>query len=184
MHGTASNVSGNVKYLWIPSNDISNPDSATTIVRPKDIRANAYILQVSDAYGCNFKVYDEVIVTMNPPVAAFAGNDTIASIGIPHQLFGSGGVQYLWSPANVLDNPLAQNPMAILNNDTKFNLVVKDTLGCVGTSSVLVKVYKGVTYYIPNAFTPNNDGLNDVFRAIAPGIQQTNYFRIFNRWGS
>ena len=183
LHGTASNVSGNVKYLWIPSNDISNPDSATTIVRPKDIRANAYILQVSDAYGCNFKVYDGVIVTMNPPVAAFAGNDTIASIGIPHQLFGSGGVQYLWSPANVLDNPFAQNPMAILNNDTKFNLVVKDTLGCVGTSSVLVKVYKGVTYYIPNAFTPNNDGLNDVFRAIAPGIQQTNYFRIFNRWG-
>ncbi len=183
LYGSATNLSGNVKYSWTPANEIINPNSATTFVRPKDIRANAYILQVSDAYGCNFKVYDEVIVTMNPPVAAFAGNDTIASVGVLQQLFGSGGVKYLWSPANVLDNPFAQNPMAILNNDTKFNLVVKDTLGCVGTSSVLVKVYKGVTYYIPNAFTPNNDGLNDVFRAIAPGIQQTNYFRIFNRWG-
>jgi gliding motility-associated-like protein len=44
-------------------------------------------------------------------------------------------------------------------------------------------VYKGVTYYIPNAFTPNGDGINDNFKAIAPGIKRTNYFRIYNRWG-
>ncbi|MDB5222237.1 MAG: hypothetical protein JWN83_904 [Chitinophagaceae bacterium] len=183
LRGSATNLSGGVKYLWTPANEIINPNSATTIARPKNARSNAYILQVSDTYGCNFKAYDEVIVTMTPPVAAFAGNDTVASIGIPHQLFGSGGVKYVWSPAYVLDNPLNQNPVAILSDDTKFNLIVRDTLGCVGTSSVTVKVYKGTNYYIPNAFTPNGDGLNDVFRAIAPGVQVTNYFRIFNRWG-
>ena len=183
LHGKATNLSGSVKYLWTPSRDIINPNSATTIVRPKNIRANAYVLQVSDSYGCNFKVYDEVIVTMNPPVPAFAGNDTVALIGIQFQLFGSGGIKYLWSPANLLNNPLLQNPIAILQNDNKFNLLVKDTLGCIGTTSVNIKVYKSATYYIPNAFTPNGDRINDVFRAIAPGIQQTNYFRIFNRWG-
>jgi hypothetical protein len=183
LHGCATNLSGGVKYVWSPSVDIVNPTSAITIVRPKITRANTYRLQVSDTYGCNFKVYDEVIITMNPPVPAFAGNDTVASIGVPQQLFGSGGINYLWSPANVLNNPLLQNPIAILQNDTRFNLTVKDTLGCVGMSSVLIKTYKGTTYYIPNAFTPNGDGLNDVFKAIAPGIQQTSYFRIFNRWG-
>lgn len=183
LNGSATNLSGNVKYLWMPSKDILDPYAAITTVRPKDIRANRYTLQVSDTYGCNFKVYDEVVVTMNPPVPAFAGNDTVASIGIPHQLFGSGGIKYVWSPAFGLDNPLNQNPIAVLNNDTKFNLTVRDTLGCIGTSSVTVKVYKGTTYYVPNAFTPNGDGINDLFRAVAPGIQATSYFRVFNRWG-
>ena len=183
LSGSATNLSGTVKYLWMPPNDIANPYSDITTVRPKNIRANRYTLQVSDTYGCNFKVYDDVIVTMNPPVPASAGNDTVASIGIPHQLFGSGGVKYLWSPAFVLDNPLNQNPIAVLNNDTRFNLIVRDTLGCIGTSTVTVKVYKGTNYFLPNAFTPNGDGLNDVFRAVAPGVQVTQYFRIFNRWG-
>lgn len=183
LHGSSTNTSGAVKYLWFPPRDIEDPNANVTQVLPKDFRTNTYTLQVSDAYGCNFKVYDRVNVTMNLPVAAFAGTDTVASIGIPQQLFGSGGITYLWSPANVLDNSSAQNPIAVLQQDTRFNLLVKDTLGCIGTSSVLIKVYKGSTYYIPNAFTPNGDGLNDVFKAIAPGIQKTNYFRIFNRWG-
>lgn len=183
LHGSATNLSGGVKYLWTPSADVASPNSATTIVRPKNSRPNPYILQVTDMYGCNFKVFDEVIVIMNAPVIAFAGNDTVASIGVPHQLFGSGGTKYLWSPSNVLNNPLLQNPLATLQNDTRFNLLVKDTLGCIGTSSVLIKTYKGTKYYVPNAFTPNGDGVNDVFRGVAPGIQATFYFKIFNRWG-
>ena len=183
LYGSATNLSGSVNYIWTPSADVINPNSPVTIVKPKASGPNIYRLLVTDNYGCNFKVYDQVIVTMNAPVPAFAGNDTVASIGIPHQLSGSGGTKYLWSPANVLDNPLLQNPKATLQNDTRFNVVVKDTLGCVGTSSVNVKVYKGTNYYIPNAFTPNGDGLNDEFKAVAPGIQQTYFFRVFNRWG-
>ena len=182
LKGSATNISGGVKYLWLPSAGLDSPTSSTTIARPITTGAHNYRLQVSDTYGCNFKVYDDVKITMNETLVANAGNDTVASIGVPHQLFGSGGIYYLWSPSNVLDDPLAQNPIASLQNDTRFNLVVKDTLGCIGIGTVLIKVYKGVTYYIPNAFTPNGDGINDVFRAIAPGIQ-TNYFRIFNRWG-
>jgi gliding motility-associated-like protein len=183
LNGSATNLSGTVTYLWTPAADVTNPNSAITLVRPRVSGPNIYRLQVTDSYGCNFKVYDQVVVFVYAPVPAFAGNDTVASIGVPHQLFGSGGVNYTWWPSNVLDNPLSQTPMATLQNDTRFNLVVKDALGCTGTSTVMVKVYKGTTYYIPNAFTPNGDGLNDEFKAVAPGIQQTNYFRVFDRWG-
>jgi gliding motility-associated-like protein len=183
LYGSVTNTSGDVKYLWYPSTEVTDPYSPITAVSPNDIKTNTYFLQVTDTYGCNFKVIDKVNVTMNPPVLAFAGNDTVASAGVPLQLYGSGGIKYLWSPANVLNNPIIQNPIAVLTEDTKFNLIVRDTLGCTGTSSVTVKVYKGTNYYVPNAFTPNGDGLNDVFKAIAPGIQVTDHFRIFNRWG-
>ena len=183
LNGKVTDIPGGANYLWLPSAGVQSPTSPSTIVRALSSGANNYRLQVTDNYGCNFKVYDDVKVTMEYPIGASAGNDTVASIGIPHQLFGSGGVEYLWSPANVLNDPLLQNPVATLQTDTRFNLFVKDALGCIDSSTVFVKVYKGPAYYIPNAFTPNGDGINDVFKAIAPGIKQTNYFRIFNRWG-
>ncbi|HEY8660724.1 MAG TPA: gliding motility-associated C-terminal domain-containing protein [Hanamia sp.] len=183
LNGKVTNNSGSVSYLWMPSADMQTPNSSTTLLYPKTTRPTIYRLQVTDNYGCNFKIFDDVVVTMHGPVPAFAGNDTIAAMGIPHQLFGSGGTQYLWAPAHYLDNPSAQNPFALLQNDTRFYLTVKDALGCIGTSSVFIKVYKGPAIYIPNAFTPNGDGLNDVFKATAAGIRQTIYFKIYNRWG-
>jgi gliding motility-associated-like protein len=169
--------------LWSPAGELQNPNAASTLVYPKNMRPNTYRLQVTDNYGCNFKSVDEVTVVMNQPVHAFAGNDTIAGMGMPLQLSGSGGVSYLWSPAHFLNNSTLQNPVTVLQNDTRFYLTVTDKYGCTGTSSVFVKVFKGPTFYVPNAFTPNGDGLNDVFKAIAPGIKQVYYFQVFNRWG-
>ncbi|HEV8081219.1 MAG TPA: gliding motility-associated C-terminal domain-containing protein [Chitinophagaceae bacterium] len=183
LRGSATNISGNVNYLWAPAADVLTPTSPVTIAQPKTTRSHTYRLQVTDNYGCNFSAYDDVVVTMNEILRVSAGNDTVATIGFPHQLSGSGGTKYLWSPANVLDNPALQNPIATLQNDSRFILTVTDTFGCIATSSIFIKVYLGSTYYIPNAFTPNNDGINDVFRAIAPGIQKTMFFRVFNRLG-
>lgn len=183
LRGKAANTSGAVNYLWSPATDILNPSSANTVATPTTAGDHTYTLEVSDNYGCGFKVTDDIKVTMNPSVPAFAGNDTIAAMNIPHQLYGSGGLTYLWSPPNVLDNPLSPTPIATLKSDTRFVLIVVDNGGCVGTSSVLVKVYKGPTFYVPNAFTPNGDGLNDVFQATPPGIKSTDFFRIYNRFG-
>jgi gliding motility-associated-like protein len=116
-------------------------------------------------------------------VVAFAGNDTTAVYGMPHQLSGTGGTIYLWSPSGSLSSPFLQNPIATLFNDTRFTVLVTNDIGCSATDDVLVKVYKGPAYYLPNAFTPNGDGLNDVFRVIAVGIATTDYFRIYNRYG-
>jgi gliding motility-associated-like protein len=120
---------------------------------------------------------------MRPPVPAFAGNDTTAVIGVPHQLRATGGINYLWLPAGPLNNPSGPNPLATLQKDTRFTVRVTDFAGCVGTDTIFVRVYDGITYYIPNAFSPNGDGLNDVFRPIPVGIVSTDWFRIYNRYG-
>jgi gliding motility-associated-like protein len=47
----------------------------------------------------------------------------------------------------------------------------------------LVKIFKDINFYVPSAFTPNGDGLNDYLRPVAAGITEIQFFRIYNRWG-
>lgn len=181
LKGRALNVSGGVNYSWAPPDSLNTPNAASTIARIDTTRK--FTLTVTDNYGCNFSVTDSMWVFMQAPVKAFAGNDTNAILGKPHQMLGNGGTNYLWSPASPLNNPFIGNPLATLYNDTYFSVLVTDAFGCTGTDDVFIKVYEGPTYYIPNAFSPNRDGLNDIFRPIPVGMQSTSYFRVFNRFG-
>ena len=179
--GSATNLSGTVNYAWEPANKVSFPTQAVTPAKTDSTQQ--FILTVTDNYGCNFVVKDTVIVFVQPPVQAFAGRDTIAMYGRPHQLMASGGTGYLWSPAGPLNDPHLANPLATLTADTRFTVVVTDVAGCEGYDTVFVKAYEGPMYYVPNAFSPNGDGRNDIFRAIPSGIASTEYFRVFDRFG-
>ncbi|MBS1742396.1 MAG: gliding motility-associated C-terminal domain-containing protein, partial [Bacteroidetes bacterium] len=143
--------------------------------------AGTYQLITTTAAGCS----DTAIVNLgiNPPVVANAGNDDNAEYGAPYQLNGSGGVQYQWSPSTDLNNPYIANPTATLNHDQEFVLMVMDDIGCFDLDTVKLRVLEGPTFYVPSAFTPNGDGLNDIFRPTAVGIAKLEYFSIFNRWG-
>ena len=179
--GTVSNTSGPVNYQWSPAATISTPNQSTTIATPDSTQT--YTLTVTDAYGCNFSITDNVIVFVQPKVPAFAGHDTIAMRGAQHQLMASGGVSYEWTPTFPLNYPSIYNPLATLNDDQMFLAVVTDAEGCLGVDTIFIRVYDGPTYYVPNSFTPNGDGLNDIFRAVPVGISYTQYFKIFNRFG-
>ena len=184
LNASVTNITVPVTYQWEPVNTggIRNPASSTTVVAPA--ATQQYILTVTDGYGCNYKVSDSVIITLQPPIKAFAGNDTIASTGLPHQLLATGGVNYAWEPAGLLNNSFISNPLATIYQDSiLFTVIVKDAEGCTAYDTVKVKTYDGITYYVPNAFSPNGDGNNDVFRPIPVGIISTEYFRIFNRYG-
>ena len=112
------------------------------------------------------------------------GQDTIVVIKQPLQLHGTGGQVYLWSPATGLDNPNIANPVAILNDNQQYILKASDAAGCSGTDTINVIVYKvGPGLYVPNAFTPNGDNINDVFIPVPLGMKYITYFQIFNRFG-
>lgn len=181
---TVTNTTVAVTYNWQPVfQGITDSSSASTVVKPLTMPVQ-YFVTVTDGYGCNYTVTDTVVVSKQPPVMAFAGNDTIASTGIPHQLNATGGVGFTWSQQNLLDNPFIANPLATIYADSvSFAVEVKDAAGCTGYDTVKVKTYNGITYYLPNAFSPNGDGRNDVFRPLPVGIVSTEWFRIFNRYG-
>ena len=183
LHGSVSNTSiGTLSYGWSPSAGLANATTINTIAKP--LATTEYNFAVTANYGvCSLTATDKILVTMQPPVPAFAGNDTNAVIGLPHQLSATGGTSYLWTPSSGLSNPFAQNPLATISRDTRFLVQVTDIAGCKDTASVLFRAYQGIRYFIPNAFSPNGDGINEVFRPVAVGVISTEWFRVFNRYG-
>src|SRR5690606_3208950 len=70
-----------------------------------------------------------------------------------------------------------------LNADTYIEVIATNNIGCVDTASITVTVTPtDEEIYIPNAFTPNGDGVNDIFKAYGNSIQSVE-LSIFNQWG-
>ncbi len=172
-------------FTWTPTSYLSNPNILNPVATPP--RTTLYILSVFDTLGCPKPGRDTILVTVKQKLHAYAGQDTTVVVNQPLQLQGTGGLNYFWSPSIGLTNTNIANPIAVYGptiDSVKYKLIVSDEVGCADSAYVTVYVYKTIPYvFVPTAFTPNNDGLNDVVRPICVGIRQLNYFTIFNRWG-
>ncbi len=188
-YNTSTQLSGahnGTRFTWTPANYLNNPNILNPIASPP--RTTSFILTSwDDTPGCPKPGFDTVVITVQPKVRAFAGRDTTVIVGQPLQLSGSGGVRYLWTPNTGLNNPNIANPVAVYGPETdtvRYKLTVWDDANCPDSAFVTVTVFKTNPYvFVPTAFTPNNDGRNDVIRPIAVGIERINYFSIYNRWG-
>jgi gliding motility-associated-like protein len=93
---------------------------------------------------------------------------------------------YLWSPLDIVSNPTTQNTSAIINNTQVFEVIATDSFGCKESDTVIVyrrSLTCGQTaIFVPNAFSPNNDGMNDRFYVHAKNLNKF-YVAIYDRWG-
>lgn len=123
-----------------------------------------------------FRIYDN---------KSFAGNDTIVAKNQPVYLDAGGGsnVLYTWTPSIGLSDPASEKPVALLDRDQLYTLYSVTDKGCDARSDIFIKRYKGPDIYIPNAFTPNNDGKNDQLKVVPIGIKSFLFLAIYNRFG-
>ena len=122
-------------------------------------------------------------------ILADAGKDTSVQADKPFTLNGSysgdfaGNPSLKWSPATGLSSASSATPTAVLQSDETLFLTATTDIGCTATDNVKIRVFKSPGVLVPNAFTPNHDGLNEVLRPRYNGIKQLDYFAIYNRGG-
>jgi gliding motility-associated-like protein len=172
-------------FAWLPASTLSNLKILDPVATPKT--STAYIFSAYDNKGCPKPGYDTVVVTVMPDINAFAGRDTAVVTGQSLQLQATGGVTYQWIPATNLSNPAIANPVASYSAPSAgilYKVLVYNVAGCIDSAFVRVKVFQIMpSVFVPNAFTPNRDGKNDLLRPIAVGMARIDYFQIYNRWG-
>jgi gliding motility-associated-like protein len=129
-----------------------------------------------DTINRSFTIYDN---------DSNAGNDTVVARHQPVYLNAKGGdhVRYTWTPSIGLSNPTIEKPVATSDKDIEYTLYSITDKGCEKTSNIFIKRYAGAEIYIPNAFTPNGDGKNDLLKVFPVGFKSFDYVAVFNRYG-
>ncbi|GIV35192.1 MAG: hypothetical protein KatS3mg031_2727 [Chitinophagales bacterium] len=144
-----------------------------------------YQLEVSDTNGCLARaVYEiresSIPVAITPDSASIYPGESV-------QLMVTGGssnLQYNWTPSTGLNCTTCSTVTAAPQESITYTLIVTDSINCTDTLEVSVHVESAQLplLYVPNAFSPNRDGINDEFKV---EIRNFTHFRlrIFNRWG-
>ncbi len=179
--GIAQGNQSPLTYRWIyPTGDTTGTDPAFFSITPAD--AGLYTLLVTDQVGCTDQKSIELIVSENP-VAAFHGTDTLELNPGDALDAGSGLTSYLWNTGDTTES-------IDIIADGMYSVEMESPIGCLGSDSVYVKLTSEeipeIDFYIPNAFSPNGDGINDIFQIKFPNSTfniQHSTLSIYDRWG-
>jgi hypothetical protein len=147
-------------YVWTPFNNIGNNTTSTVFVHPEV--TTAYGVSISNQDGCVSSF--DLIVKVKAPIDADAGKDQYIKPGESVTLQASGGDSYQWFPDINLSPTNTARTRANPDNTTTYFVVVDAGTGCKAIDSVTVHVVKT---FVPSAFSPNGDGLNDQLFTIA-----------------
>jgi gliding motility-associated-like protein len=179
-------TSGAVAYQWIENTEnLSNLNISNPVAAPS--KTTIYTLAASGENHCFSDTGRiKIIVKPNPSVDAGSGSQILA--GTTYQLQSSSSsdvIKWDWSPKKYLDCYNCASPLATPVEPMDYTITVANSDGCIASDTVSIKLLcSNSRIYIPNAFSPNNDGLNDQFVIKGQGITTLNHLRIFDRWGT
>lgn len=176
---------GGDRIVWSPSNSLNNATIINPIATPQV--TTTYTLQVYENKGCTKPGIDTVRITVEPLIVLSVSRDTSIVVGQPLQFNGSGASRYLWVPATGLNDATIGNPTITFTQpyeEVNYLLIGYNDAGCRDSLTVRVKIFaNGPSIYVPTAFTPNGDGLNEFLKPTLAGMQRFDYFKVFNRFG-
>jgi gliding motility-associated-like protein len=174
-------TNGVAPYSYSVDGGIASTNNELTL-----LTSGAHTVLVTDANNCT---WTKIITIPQPlPIAVNAGNDVTMPLGdslvFNPKLNSFAAVTYQWSLQAGLSCYTCRHPTAKPLVTTTYTVTVTDTNGCTATDALTITVLTEKNVYIPNAFTPNNDGINDNFTAYGGNaIDKIQLIRVFDRWG-
>lgn len=169
---TILSASGIGNLLW------DNGATANSIyINP--VTTSTYFVSASNSCGT---ASDSLTINVNPLPIISTSNDTSILLGSSALLNASGAISYVWLPPSGLSCLNCASPAASPQSTTTYSVTGTDSNGCSKTNTVIISVDSEFEIFVPDIFSPNNDGQNDVLFVRGYGIKEIN-FVIYDRLG-
>jgi gliding motility-associated-like protein len=174
-----SSTSTGVTYTWTGVGIVSGANTPSPTVN----QAGIFTLTVSNpTTGCSSSA--TVAVAATTVVASFTADVTsgVTPLTVNLTNTSSGAISYNWNFGNGSTSTQTNTSVTYNANGSYMIVLTASSGACTNTTSLDITVNEGLTLEIPNVFTPNDDGVNDVFTITSTGVKEIS-LQIFNRWG-
>lgn len=172
-------ATGGTSYRWSPSYGLSDTTIANPIAHPET--TTEYLMIAKDIHGCTdsqlvkVSVHSAAVLAMPDSVNIYPGESY-------HIEPATNALHFSWFPPSGLSANNIADPVAQPEVRTRYFVTATTEYGCPVSDSIDILV-KQTVIDIPNAFTPNGNGTNSIFKPSKRGIAKLKSFMIFNRWG-
>lgn len=172
------------KIVWSPASGLSNANDYNPLAFPS--YNTTYTATLTDSAGC-FTSSADINVHVKSLPTVEAGPDVSypfnASFSIKPE-YSNNIASYSWTPSTLLSCTSCANPNGTASQSETYHIRVISDSGCIAKDSISIFIECKESYILmPNAFTPNNDGLNDYYYPLTRGIKTIVRFSIYNRFG-
>jgi gliding motility-associated-like protein len=173
-----------VTYTWTPAGGLDYDNQETVKATPA--ATTTYVVTASTTDKCQTDTAAVRIIVHDIPQVS-AGQDQTVSTGSVVQLQATGStdvVDWSWKPADYLSCTHCADPLSTPRQPVTYTLTGTTGFGCSDSAKMTIHlVCDEGKVFIPNTFTPNGDGTNDLFYPRGRGVKTVLYFRIFDRYG-
>lgn len=166
---------------------INNNGLNFPVNQPATVFAGIITVSVEDLNGCIAETQidipqpAQIVVELPEEVVVELGDSTVQ---LQPLISPGGNYTYEWTPATYLSANNIRNPFVYPGGNIEYSMLVTNENGCQAEASVFVSLDANRNVYIPNIFSPNEDGVNDDFRVFTcRGVKSINYARLYDRWG-
>ncbi len=170
------------QYQWQEAGNVLSSETKNTL---NVVKSGNYAVKVTKN-GCvsTSDIVKVVGISADEKIVLEAGKDTtiLAGESVKLKANSTNAIYFNWTPASSLSDATIQQPIARPLETTQYTITASNEAGCLVTASVTINVQPPL--YIPNAFSPNGDGLNDDWEIENIGLYTDTTVEVFNRWGN
>ena len=184
-------ATGGFAYSWAPAATVSSAVVPNPVAHPVSTTTYTVTISTVNTLGDTcLQTQSTTVYVLDPslfPLSATANNDTIGegTSTVLHAVTDTNFTVH-WTPGTGVSNPYSFHPTVSPTETTTYTVSILDSTGCPKTASITIYVVsmqcKADNIFVPNTFTPNGDGENDVLYVRSNDVSEL-YFAVYNRWG-